>query len=134
LMDIKRVAFETRPVTSTNQTTVQQSITHSAPSPQIDRAAITAMVDKFLAARKPPVIVETSDASDSKESLQAEAAPAPSKPQGAMNNGYRPVDFVCEDDVRRALERGEKIYISARTIITPSARDLGDAREVFAKA
>jgi hypothetical protein len=64
----------------------------------------------------------------------APPAPPPPKPQGTMNNGYRAVDFVCEDDVKRAIERGEKIYISAKTIITPSARDLGDAREVFAKA
>jgi acetaldehyde dehydrogenase (acetylating) len=137
LMDIKRVAFETRPVTSAIQTTVQQSITPSAPPPQIDRTAITAMVDKFLAARKPPVVVETGDISESEASAQAQAAPPappPPKPQGTMNNGYRAVDFVCEDDVKRAIERGEKIYVSAKTIITPSARDLGDAREVFARA
>jgi acetaldehyde dehydrogenase (acetylating) len=148
LMDIKRVAFETRPVTSANQTTVQPAISPTAPTPQIDRAAITAMVDKFLAARKPPVVVETNDVNESEARIQAPAAPPvppapptppaasaphPPKPQGAMNNGYRAVDFVCEDDVKRAIERGEKIYVSAKTIITPSARDLGDAREVFAK-
>nr|MBA3439821.1 hypothetical protein [Pyrinomonadaceae bacterium] len=53
---------------------------------------------------------------------------------GSQNaNGHRPVDFVCEDDVRQALQRGEKIYITARTIITPAAHDIGDAAEVFAK-
>jgi hypothetical protein len=36
--------------------------------------------------------------------------------------------------VRRAVQRGEKIYVNARTIITPAARDMGDAAEVFAKA
>jgi hypothetical protein len=48
-------------------------------------------------------------------------------------NGHRAVDFVCEDDVRRAIQKGEKIYVGARTIITPAARDMGDASEVFAK-
>jgi ethanolamine utilization cobalamin adenosyltransferase len=43
------------------------------------------------------------------------------------------VDFVCEEDVRQALAKGEKIQINAKTIITPAARDLGDEREVFAK-
>jgi ethanolamine utilization cobalamin adenosyltransferase len=43
------------------------------------------------------------------------------------------VDFVSEDDVRRAIQKGEKIYVNARTIITPSARDMGDPAEVFAK-
>ena len=44
------------------------------------------------------------------------------------------MDFVCEDDVRRAIQKGEKIYVGARTIITPAARDMGEAAEVFAKA
>jgi acetaldehyde dehydrogenase (acetylating) len=57
---------------------------------------------------------------------KAEAKPA--------SNGHRAVDFVCEDDVRRAVQRGEKIYVNARTIITPAARDMGEAAEVFAKA
>jgi len=42
------------------------------------------------------------------------------------------VDFVSEDDVRKAIESGEKIYISKKTILTPSARDLGEEKEVFA--
>jgi len=56
------------------------------------------------------------------------AAPlnAPSPPPAAP-----PVDFVCEDDVRLAVERGEKIRIGPDTIITPSARELGEARGVF---
>lgn len=54
-------------------------------------------------------------------------------PQSAAANSHRVVDFVCEDDVRRALQKGEKIYTNARTIITPAARDMGDAAEVFAK-
>ncbi|MEJ7616916.1 MAG: hypothetical protein WKF30_08150 [Pyrinomonadaceae bacterium] len=41
------------------------------------------------------------------------------------------MDFVCEDDVKRAVERGEKIYVNARTIITPAARDLGEHGETF---
>jgi hypothetical protein len=55
-------------------------------------------------------------------------------PSPAAGNGKRAVDFVCEDDVRRALQKGEKIYVGARTIITPAARDMGEAAEVFAKA
>ncbi|MCA1565153.1 MAG: aldehyde dehydrogenase family protein [Acidobacteria bacterium] len=54
------------------------------------------------------------------------AAPAPT-------NGHKAVDFVSEDDVRRAVQKGEKIYVNAKTIITPSARDIGDPAEVFAK-
>jgi acetaldehyde dehydrogenase (acetylating) len=42
-----------------------------------------------------------------------------------------PVDFVCEDDVRSALGRDRRIVVSSRTIITPSARELGDRERVF---
>jgi hypothetical protein len=49
-------------------------------------------------------------------------------------NGRSPVDFVSEDDVKRAIQKGEKIYINAKTIITPAARDIGEPAEVFAKA
>ncbi len=48
-------------------------------------------------------------------------------------NGYKTVDFVSEDDVRRAIQKGEKIYINAKTIITPAARDIGEPAEIFAK-
>jgi hypothetical protein len=48
-------------------------------------------------------------------------------------NGSKTVDFVSEDDVRRAIQKGEKIYINAKTIITPAARDIGEPGEVFAK-
>ena len=42
-----------------------------------------------------------------------------------------PVDFVCEEDVRRAINANQVIGIHARTIITPSARDLASNKEVF---
>jgi acetaldehyde dehydrogenase (acetylating) len=58
----------------------------------------------------------------------------PAASGGGATNGHKAVDFVCEDDVRRAIQKGEKIYTNARTIITPAARDMGEAAEVFAKA
>jgi hypothetical protein len=51
----------------------------------------------------------------------------------ASANGHKTVDFVSEDDVRRAIQKGEKIYINAKTIITPAARDIAEPAEVFAK-
>ena len=64
------------------------------------------------------------------------SAPAPVNGGQASTNGnarQKAVDFVSEDDVRRAIQKGEKIYVNARTIITPSARDMGEPAEVFAK-
>jgi hypothetical protein len=42
-----------------------------------------------------------------------------------------PLDFVCEEDVRVAINAGRTLLVSERAIITPSARELGDARRVF---
>lgn len=140
LMDIKRVAFETRPVTSVEpaqSTIAAQSAQVSASfipaasaPPQIDRAAIAELVDKFLSVRQPVAPTQSAP-------VPTPAPPVESKPQApppqAKSNGHKAADFVCEEDVRRAIASGEKIFVSAKTIITPSARDLGNEREVFAK-
>jgi acetaldehyde dehydrogenase (acetylating) len=41
------------------------------------------------------------------------------------------VEFVSEADVRSAMASGRKIFIGDRTIVTPSARDLGDEHHVL---
>jgi hypothetical protein len=58
------------------------------------------------------------------------------RPQSLTETGVNrtPVDFVSETDVRHAIEKGEKIYITSKTILTPSARDLGNEKDVFASA
>jgi ethanolamine utilization cobalamin adenosyltransferase len=45
-----------------------------------------------------------------------------------------PAAFVCEDDVRAAMKAGRKVVIDEKTIVTPSARDLGEAQKVFVEA
>jgi acetaldehyde dehydrogenase (acetylating) len=200
LMDIKRVAFETRPVKSARpalatqksvEATPQQpsiSATSAEPQRTIGREEISAIVDRFLAGRAPaanpahvelhptrspmpvqpvidveagspyaapsaaphaeaaPTAVETGGGGNGHASARSMPPPSPaaqpSPPAAAQGNGgqaatngnaRKPVDFVSEDDVRRAIQKGEKIYVNARTIITPSARDMGDPAEVFAK-
>jgi acetaldehyde dehydrogenase (acetylating) len=39
--------------------------------------------------------------------------------------------FVSENDVRIAITRQQKIFIGPKTILTPSARDLGREHEIF---
>ena len=45
-----------------------------------------------------------------------------------------PADFICEEDVRAALKAGRKVVVGEKTIITPAARDLGEALKVFVQA
>jgi hypothetical protein len=45
-----------------------------------------------------------------------------------------PAAFVCEDDVRAAMKAGRKVLIDEKTIVTPSARDLGEAQKLFVQA
>ena len=37
------------------------------------------------------------------------------------------------DSIIEAIQKGEKIYINGKTIITPAARDIGEPAEIFAK-
>lgn len=180
LMDIKRIAFETRPVKSTRPAVASRGARVTAPatspapsrpqpaaavsSGKINREDIAAIVDKFLAGRplaaaelpqapapqQRPIEVEAGSMysgpaqragnSEARAENGGSSRPRASTQSGAASNGSTAskngreiVDFVSEDDVRRAIQKGEKIYINAKTIITPAARDLGDPGEVFAK-
>jgi hypothetical protein len=57
----------------------------------------------------------------------AEAKPA----QATRASRPAPVGFVCEDDVRDASRSNSSIPVDAKTIITPSARELGEELGVF---
>jgi hypothetical protein len=46
----------------------------------------------------------------------------------------KPLEFVCEEDVRIAIKAGRKLVVSERAIVTPAARDLGDQHRVFSVA
>ena len=46
----------------------------------------------------------------------------------------KPVDFVCENDVRDAIRDKRKIYIGPKTIVTPSARDLAGPSDILVLA
>jgi hypothetical protein len=75
------------------------------------------------------------------DSAQPERAEAPipspalraagKKPAPSAQTAIEIQSFVSENDVRRAMTRSEKIFIGRKTILTPSARDLGLEHEVF---
>jgi hypothetical protein len=177
LMDIKRVAFETRPVKSSRPAVAAREMSQptpptltadssrqpvvSATGGKINRAEIAAIVDRFLAGRRPEELEQSSPLPAPPRTIEAEAGsmysgpspgardsagtrpdngersgrqpPTPVPASTTASNGRSVVDFVSEDDVRRAIQKGEKIYINAKTIITPAARDIGEPAEVFVK-
>ena len=71
--------------------------------------------------------------------LSARLGGKPSEPAArvAPSEPAKPVDaekFVCEDDVRKAVKEGRTLLIGERTIVTPAARDAGEAAKVFVYA
>ena len=142
LMDIKRVAFETKPI---NQPSTKPSIPQAADSVRrtISRDKVAELVDKFLSTKvvkEPTPDPATQTVTPEDETVQPSISPVKTvihelRPQTLTENGFsgEPVDFVSENDVRDAIAKGKKIYITAKTILTPSARDLGDEKDVFAK-
>ena len=156
LMDIKRVAFETRPVQSKRPAVATQSVVQPAAmsqspaavrtpatassgtgTPKVSRQEIAAIVDRFLANRPEsvpsPAAPRRDHSGHSASGNGGGARESANAPSQSATSGHKPADFVSEDDVKRAIQKGEKIYVGPRTIITPSARDIGDPAEVFAK-
>lgn len=80
------------------------------------RSVVEGVVDSFLAGAAPSV---PAAAAAPKHAAAPSALAEPSTPPAPVAVG-----FVCEDDVRRARTKGEKIYVNKKTIITPAARDL----------
>ncbi len=76
-------------------------------------SAVAAVVDRFLSNRQAP-------ATGPGPGPPPEPEPNPPPPAPVI----RPVSFVCEGDMRKAIHSGGKIYIAKHTIVTPAARDL----------
>jgi acetaldehyde dehydrogenase (acetylating) len=148
LLNIKRLAYEIRPAVKT------------AAAPELPRSTPDAvfMGARGSGNTAPAVLPGTSSAVLAgprlpKAPARAESAGIPAQTLAARidsfleSRGYRgPADttdigdqsarepaaaFVCEDDVRAALKAGRKLVINERTIVTPSARDLGESQKVF---
>ncbi|MBP6003064.1 MAG: aldehyde dehydrogenase family protein [Pyrinomonadaceae bacterium] len=135
LMDIKRVAFESKPINRPAPTVEAPLAASQSPRKQFKREEIAAIVDGFLS-KKLEAYVEPVAAAAS----IAESSPSPVKtilhhlipePPPVAERPPEPRDFVSEDDVRQAIDKGEKVYISKKTILTPSARDLGEEKGIL---
>jgi acetaldehyde dehydrogenase (acetylating) len=129
LLNIKRLAYEVRPAVST---ATEGSRPHQEPAATLPKApgppasagisvqTLAAKVDAFLSSRG----FRPAKPADS-EAQHPHVVSAPAD---------NPRDFICEDDVREALKTGKRLLIGDRTIVTPSARELGEPNKVFVHA
>ena len=142
LLNTKRLAFETRPISG------RKPADPPAPKPceperlpprpvrlkTIDadalRGEVKARLERRLLARAPDGAQAGCKASVPSPPAPSGPAPAGAPPAGSGRD-RSPVPFVSEADVRQALDEGRRIVIDARTILTPSARDLGQQHRVF---
>jgi acetaldehyde dehydrogenase (acetylating) len=124
LLNLKRLAYELRPAIPSGTMKATTAQAPARPLPQVATSeapggisvqALAARIDTFLSSRgyRPP----------------DNAAPAP-KPENTVR-ADKPADFICEDDVRSAMRSGRKLYVGEKTIVTPSARELGESEKVF---
>ena len=112
-----------------------------APKESASPSSIAAEIaDRFFSSyAKPKAQIADVSSETTPSALKAADVPVASAP--VANVGKKPEPpakitieiqgFVSENDVRRAMTRSEKIFIGRKTILTPSARDLGLEHEVF---
>ncbi len=138
LLNIKRLAYEISPVVSrwdragtgpragtavaASGPSLPSAPARPAPPPGIGADALSRRIDDFLGSRGFKVGTDGGQT----------GVQHPSDPHLSPNQ--TPVDFVCEEDVRLAIQGGRKIIVSERAIVTPAARDLGEQHRVFSVA
>jgi acetaldehyde dehydrogenase (acetylating) len=95
-----------------------------APAPARSQPA-SAIVDRFLKSRIP----------DTPPPCPCPAPSAPPPPPPPAPEPAIPIsDFVCEADVRTAMNTKKKIHIGPRTIVTPAARELANQHDILVTA
>ena len=146
LLNIKRLAYEIAPAVSRFEHPAGFSAARPAAAPRvavgISAEALSRRIDDFLGSRgfRSPASDRgplRSGSADQGEVLAPSGSPRGNSPDGRDVVGPRtdsapPLEFVCEEDVRQAIQAGRKLVVSERAIVTPSARDLGEQHHVFA--
>jgi acetaldehyde dehydrogenase (acetylating) len=125
LMNIKRVAYGKE---GWRPSSAPRSNTARSESASFTRQDISSVIDQVLArnsiSQNPPAALPSPTGQQSPTAPQMAASPAAAFSLPIVN-------FVCEEDVRTALKKNEKIYVGPKTIITPAARDLGTQKDIL---
>ena len=142
LLNIKRLAYEISPAPNRFEKAIvgaelaspwsRVSVGAELAPPQarvgISPEALTRRIDEFLDARG--FKREAGGSDRAKAGSHAET----SNPAIAGFHEEAALEFVCEEDVRNAIQAGRKLIVSERAIITPAARELGEEHRVFTVA
>ena len=118
LLNVKRLAYEVSPA---GRATSRPATAAVAQPAGVTAEALARRVDAFLGARG--FGPGSGDAVGPKAAGLAAAAP-----------NQTPLQFVCEEDVRLALQAGRKLVVAERAIVTPAARELAEEHRVFSIA
>jgi acetaldehyde dehydrogenase (acetylating) len=96
----------------------------SRPAPSAAQEANPAS-NSTTAVLDPPAIPPPAPSPSALSAKSRDVAPHPLPPPVEV------AEFLSENDVRMALTRNRKLYIGPKTILTPSARDLGNDHDIF---
>ena len=133
LLNVKRLAHGLRPASTREERSAVSrpaAAARTARPPGLDPSRVAARIDGFLGAG-----AASGGSSESGGAVEAEAPGRASPPVPAARpeppRPPEPAGFVCEADVRGALDAGRPIRIDRRTIVTPAARDLAAGRDIL---
>ncbi len=137
LINIKRLAFELRPV-DVEAAVAEYGAQQLASPPAQAAPAVTSVapsieerVERFLFGRGLRGGGDASETQPPAASSASVESTNPKRDETKAPSPTSPLDFVSEEDVRRALEDGRKLPIGSATILTPAARELGNENSVF---
>jgi acetaldehyde dehydrogenase (acetylating) len=140
LLNIKRLAYEIAPAASAAARAPARKAGEgpdvpARPAPTgISARVLSRRIDEFLGSRgikgESPAPTEPAPAA----TAVLDASPDVAAPAAPAAEPLTPLDFVCEEDVRLAIQAGRKLLISERAIVTPSARELAEAHRVLTTA
>ena len=137
LLNIKRLAYEIAPAanrferasaartegTGPAQVTLSPALPQAPARPPapvgISADALSRRIDAFLGSK------------GFAPGSERVSKPSADRPADVSAADQKPLDFVSEEDVRLALRAGRKLVVAERAIITPAARDLGEAHGVL---
>jgi acetaldehyde dehydrogenase (acetylating) len=136
LLNIKRLAYEVTPVVSRWDRGAASPDTSAQSLPGLPSAPVRATPPKGISA---DVLSKKIDEFlGSRGYARADAPPRPASAGPAQGGSaavdQKPLEFVCEEDVRLAIQAGRKLVVSERAIVTPAARDLASEHRVFTVA